>query len=65
MSEGHSTATQSLTLEEFFKLPETKTASEFVNEKFIPKPMPQGEHSLLQGELVKPSTKWLNPRGLL
>lgn len=48
-----STATQSLTLEEFLKLPETKPASEFVNGEIILKPMPQGEHSLLQGELCE------------
>ena len=48
-----SIATQSLTLEEFLKLPETKPASEFVNGEIIPKPMPQGEHSLLQGELCE------------
>ena len=48
-----STATQSLTLEEFLKLPATKPASEFVNGEIIPKPMPQGEHSLLQGELCE------------
>lgn len=47
------TATQPLTLEEFLKLPETKPASEFINTEIIPKPMPQGEHSLLQGELCE------------
>lgn len=44
--------TQSLTLEAFLQLPETKPASEFINNQIIQKPMPQGEHSLLQGELV-------------
>ena len=44
-------ATQALTLEEFLKLPETKPASEFIDGEVIQKPMPQGEHSLLQGEL--------------
>jgi len=42
-----------LTLEEFLKLPETKPASEFINGEIIQKPMPQGEHSLLQGELCE------------
>jgi Uma2 family endonuclease len=46
-----STATQSLTLEEFLKLPETKPASEFVNGQVIQKPMSQGEHSRIQGKL--------------
>jgi Uma2 family endonuclease len=37
-----------LTLEEFLKLPETKPASEFIYGEIIQKPMPQGEHSLIQ-----------------
>lgn len=41
-----------LTLEEFLKLPETKPASEYINGKIIQKPMPQGEHSTIQGELI-------------
>ncbi|NET02156.1 MAG: Uma2 family endonuclease [Sphaerospermopsis sp. SIO1G2] len=40
-----------ITLNEFFKLPETKPASEFINGKIIQKPMPQGEHSRLQIKL--------------
>ena len=47
-----STLTPHSTLEEFLQLLETKPASEFVNGKIIQKPMPQGEHSLLQGELT-------------
>jgi Uma2 family endonuclease len=46
------TPTQPLTLEEFLQLPETKPASEFINGRMTQKPMPQGEHSTLQGELV-------------
>lgn len=46
-------ATQLLTLNEFLELPETKPASEFINGKIIQKPMPQGEHSLLQGQLCE------------
>jgi Uma2 family endonuclease len=49
--EKMSTVTQSLTLEEFLKLPETKPASEFINGEIIQKPMPQGEHSRLQFKL--------------
>lgn len=41
-----------LTLESFLELPETKPASEFMNHQLIQKPMPQGEHSTLQSELV-------------
>lgn len=46
------TPTQSITLEEFLKLPETKPASEYINGEIIQKPMPQGKHSILQGELI-------------
>lgn len=42
-----------LTLDEFLKLPETKPASEFINGKIRRKPMPQGEHSLIQGKLCE------------
>jgi Uma2 family endonuclease len=41
-----------LTLEEFLAIPETKPASEYINGKIIQKPMPQGEHSTIQGELI-------------
>ncbi|MBD0390847.1 MAG: Uma2 family endonuclease, partial [Nostoc sp. C3-bin3] len=44
--------TKPLTLEEFLKLPETKPSSEYINGQIIQKPMPQGKHSILQGELV-------------
>lgn len=43
-----STLAQSTTLEAFLQLPETKPASEFINGTIIQKPMPQGEHSLIQ-----------------
>ncbi len=39
-------------LEEFLTLPETKPASEFIDGKITQKPMPQGQHSAIQGELV-------------
>ena len=44
--------TQILTLEEFIKLPETKPASEYIDGRIIQKPMPQGKHSIIQGELI-------------
>jgi Uma2 family endonuclease len=47
------TAAQTLSLEEFLKLPETKPASEFINGEIIQKPMPQGKHSLIQFELCE------------
>jgi Uma2 family endonuclease len=40
--------TQSLTLEEFLKLPETKPARVYINGEIIQKPMPKGKHSRLQ-----------------
>ncbi|MEC4815072.1 MAG: Uma2 family endonuclease [Scytonema sp. PMC 1069.18] len=42
---------QILTLEEFLVLPETKPASEYIDGQIIQKPMPQGKHSTIQGEL--------------
>ncbi len=39
-----------LTLQDFLQLPETKPASEFINGEIVQKPMPQGEHSRLQGK---------------
>lgn len=46
------TPAKALTLEEFLKLPDTEPASEYIDEQIIQKPMPQGEHSVIQGELV-------------
>jgi Uma2 family endonuclease len=44
--------TQPLTLEDFLKLPDTKPASEFIHDQIVQKSMPQGEHSLIQTELL-------------
>ena len=46
------TPSKSITLQEFLELPETKPASEYIDGKIIQKPMPQGEHSTIQGELI-------------
>ncbi|MGC9503626.1 Uma2 family endonuclease [Baaleninema sp.] len=46
------TSSKPLTLEEFLELPENKPASEYIDGKILQKPMPQGEHSTLQGDLV-------------
>lgn len=43
---------KTLNLEEFLELPEVKPANEFIDGQIIQKPMPQGKHSRLQGELV-------------
>lgn len=41
-----------LTLEEFLAQPETEPASEYIDGRIYQKPMPQGEHSTLQGRLL-------------
>jgi Uma2 family endonuclease len=41
-----------ISLEEFLQLPETKPASEYIEGQIYQKPMPQGEHSTLQGSLL-------------
>jgi Uma2 family endonuclease len=46
-----SLATQTLTLEEFLALPETKPYPEFIQGEVVHKPMPQGKHSRLQSKL--------------
>ena len=56
------TPTKPLTLEEFLKLPETKPASEYIDSKIIQKPMPQGEHSTVQGELITTVNAVVKPK---
>lgn len=46
------TPSKPLTLAEFLQLPETKPASEYIDGQIIQKPIPQGKHSAIQGELV-------------
>lgn len=46
------TPSKILPLAEFLRLPETKPASEYIDCQIIQKPMPQGKHSVIQGELV-------------
>ncbi|WP_317134670.1 Uma2 family endonuclease [Leptolyngbya sp. 7M] len=48
-------------LEEFLKLPETKPASEFIDGQIIQKPMPQGKHSTIQGDLSATINQILKP----
>jgi Uma2 family endonuclease len=43
-------ATKPHSLEAFLELPETKPASEFINDKISQKTMPQGKHSRLQSK---------------
>lgn len=56
------TPTKPLPLEEFLKLPETEPASEYIGGRSIQKPMPQGEHSVIQGELVPAINAIVKPR---
>lgn len=46
------TPTKLLTIGDFLKLPETEPASEYIDGRIIQKPMPQGEHSVIQTELA-------------
>jgi Uma2 family endonuclease len=41
-----------ITLEEFLELPDTKPASEYIDGEIIQKPMPQGQHSVIQKKLL-------------
>lgn len=56
------TPSQTLTLEEFLKLPETEPASEYIDGQIIGKPMPQGKHSTVQGELTAALNAILKPK---
>ncbi len=46
------TAVKPITLEEFLQLRETEPPFEYIDGQIYQKPMPQGEHSRLQGKLV-------------
>ncbi len=56
------TPSKPLALEEFLKLPETKPASEYIEGQIIQKPMPQGKHSVIQGELTAAINAALKPQ---
>ena len=56
------TPTKLLTLAEFLQLPETKPASEYMDGQILQKPMPQGKHSTIQGELVSAINTVLRPQ---
>ena len=43
---------QKISLEQFLKQPETKPASEYLEGKIYQKPIPQGQHSIIQASLV-------------
>jgi Uma2 family endonuclease len=46
------TPIRQITLEEFLALPDTKPASEYIDGEIIQKPIPQGQHSIIQGSLL-------------
>jgi Uma2 family endonuclease len=58
------TPTKILTLEEFLQQPETKPASEYIDGQTIQKPMPQGKHSIVQGELAPAINGVVKPKKL-
>lgn len=51
-----------ITLAEFLELPETEPASEYIDGQIVQKPMPQGKHSAIQGELVSAINGVLKPK---
>ncbi|MEM8641447.1 MAG: Uma2 family endonuclease [Cyanobacteria bacterium P01_G01_bin.54] len=53
---------QTLTLEEFLALPETKPASEYQSGIIRQKPLPRGKHSIIQGELVPAINQQAKPK---
>ncbi|NJR67936.1 MAG: Uma2 family endonuclease [Synechococcales cyanobacterium CRU_2_2] len=52
---------KAITLAEFLRLPETKPASQYIDGQINQKPMPQGKHSVLQGEIVANFSRVLRP----
>lgn len=55
---------KSLSLEDFLQLPDTQPASEFIDNEIIPKAMPKGSHSVIQGELVTAINAVVKPQKL-
>lgn len=51
-----------LSLAAFLELPEVKPANEYINGQLIQKPMPQGKHSVIQGELVSTLNRFVKPQ---
>ncbi len=58
------TPVRQITLEEFLELPDTKPASEYINGEIIQKPMPQGQHSIIQLELGMEINQALRRKGI-
>jgi Uma2 family endonuclease len=64
MSQMVQTPVRRITLEEFLELPDTKPASEYIDGEIIQKPMPQGQHSLIQKKLLFAIDPILTERGI-
>jgi Uma2 family endonuclease len=64
MSQMVQTQIRQLTLEEFLKLPDTKPASEYIDGEIVQKPMPQGQHSIIQLELGMEINQALRRKGI-
>ncbi|PSB03456.1 Uma2 family endonuclease [Merismopedia glauca] len=58
------TPSKPITLEEFLELAETKPASEYFDGQIIQKPMPQGQHSIIQAEIIVMLTLALKKTGI-
>ncbi|MDZ7963580.1 MAG: Uma2 family endonuclease [Nostoc sp. DedSLP03] len=56
------TPSKNITLAEFLMLPETKPASEYINGEIIQKPMPQGKHSTIRGEMISTISSIVKPK---
>ncbi len=56
------TLTQPQSIEKFLQAPETEPATEFLNGVTRQKPMPQGEHSLIQGAFCETLNQVLKPQ---
>ncbi|WP_310484902.1 Uma2 family endonuclease [Chamaesiphon sp. VAR_48_metabat_403] len=58
------TPVRQITLAEFLDLPDTKPASEYIDGEIIQKPMPQGQHSIIQLELGMEINQALRRKGI-
>ncbi|MBD2566231.1 MULTISPECIES: Uma2 family endonuclease [Nostoc] len=56
------TPSKSITLASFLKLPETKPAGEYIDGQIIQKPMPQGKHSTIRGEMISTISSIVKPK---
>jgi Uma2 family endonuclease len=64
MSQMVQTPVRQIALAEFLDLPDTKPASEYIDGEIIQKPMPQGQHSIIQLELGMEINQALRRKGI-